>query len=99
MQGKRAREVSFQEHEKWVELCDKLERLGAVTVDDRRSFINENGTPGQQLFHCIREWGKLMAEVAVIEVQDAALGRRVTPQECCGRELPQGRCSICDNDE
>lgn len=69
MQDERAREVSLKEHEKWNELCDQLESLGAVTCQDRASPVSANTTPGQKLFHCIREWGKLMAEVAVIEAR------------------------------
>jgi hypothetical protein len=66
----KTREVSMREWEKWRELCDKLGQLGAVTPADLNSLTSANGTPGQKLLICIREWGELMAEVAVIEARE-----------------------------
>lgn len=64
---KRARELSMQEWKKWIELCERLEKLGAVTPGDLKSSPSARETDGQRLLQCIREWAKLMAEISAIE--------------------------------
>lgn len=63
----KAHEVSMKEWEKWRELCERLERSGAVTAQDLKSLAIAHDTDGQRLLQCIREWAKLMAEISVIE--------------------------------
>jgi len=50
-------QVSREEHRLWLQMCDQLKELGAVTKQDLESKLSDQSTAGQRLLSLIRTWG------------------------------------------
>ncbi|MCC6809962.1 MAG: hypothetical protein IT381_21210 [Deltaproteobacteria bacterium] len=51
-------DVPMVEWAAWRAICEQLEALGAVTESDLKSSAGASGTPGLDLIHAIKAWGK-----------------------------------------
>lgn len=56
--------LMHREHHLWLQLCEMLERSGAVTEADLKTLASAPPTtPGTELIHTIRDWSTARAEL------------------------------------
>lgn len=46
------------EHDQWRDVCDRLLKIGAVTIDDLKASVGADTTDGQRILREIRFWGR-----------------------------------------
>ena len=60
-----------QEHMLWLDLCNKLREVGAVTREDLNRPVGDVSTSGCRLLGIIRAWGEARGRCTVIDVERA----------------------------